>query len=129
MAASLSCAEESKAVKKDFELKTAAGEIAIGNVKVVMPADLSRPNAGLVLTDEGGNDIGFTVKPLAVIYDAVDGTMMSLKELSAGERVQVNYSTTPQGTRQATAVKVLPRAGAGEAKETEEALPEEGAIK
>jgi len=103
----VSFAEESRAVKKDFELRASAGNITVGNLKAVLPSDLSRPETGLVVTDGDGKDVSFTVKPLAVVYSALDGTLMSISDVPPGERVQVSYQATPKGKLQATSVKVL----------------------
>lgn len=122
---SVSFADEPKAARKDFELRGQAGSIVVGNLKAVLPSDLSRPETGLVVTDENGKEISFTVKPLAVIYSAVDGTLMSVKEISPGSRVQVSYSTTPQGRLRAAAVKVMGKAAEGETRPARPKVQEE----
>jgi hypothetical protein len=120
-----SFAEGAKAVKKDFELKASAGKVVIGSLKAVLPSDLSRPETGLIVSDENGRDISFTVKPLAVIYSAVDGTLMSIRDIPSGGRVQVSYLPAPQGKLRATAIKVLgnaAEAGMKPARQEEEAI-------
>jgi hypothetical protein len=107
--AASAAAEDAKVVKKDYELKGQEGQLVVGALKVVVPSDLTRPTTGLIITDKDGKDVEFVVKPLAVVYNAVDGTMLNLRDIPAGEVVQVSYKTTSEGSRQAMAVKVLPK--------------------
>ena len=65
-----------------------------------------QPRAKLVIADQGGNEIEFMVKTLAVIYDT-DGNMLSFDSLQQGAKVRVNYRILFGDRKEATAIKVL----------------------
>jgi hypothetical protein len=71
-----------------------------------MPSSLMQPKAKLVVSDQGGNEIEFRIKTLAVIYDA-NGVLMSFDSISQGSRVQVNYKIRSGDIKEATSIKVL----------------------
>jgi hypothetical protein len=62
--------------------------------------------AGLVISDQGGNEIEFTVKTLVVIYDTA-GNILSFDSLQQGTKVRVNYRILFGDRKEATAIKVL----------------------
>ncbi len=136
LAAAISCAhaDEAQAARKDFELKDAGPLAMTGIVTGVVPSDLTRPRAELVICDEGGEEVGFSVKTTAVIYDGNFGRLMSLTEIEAGDKIQVNYRIYKKGIYEATAVKLLPKKEAKKALEsvrTKKVMPvaEEAGIK
>jgi len=94
-------------VKTDFMLKGSEAFSITGTVRSVIPADLTRPNSGIVITGTDGKDVEFEVRPLAVVYQASDGKLLSLTEVTPDQRVQVSYMVTYDGKSQATAVKIL----------------------
>jgi hypothetical protein len=93
-------------IVSETTLSTADPEYMLGIVKCVMPSSLMQPKARLVVSDQGGNDVEFRIKTLAVIYDA-NGALMSFDSISQGSRVQVNYRTKGGDIKEATSIKVL----------------------
>ena len=93
-------------VIKDFTLESADPDHLTGKVVCVVPAELMRPRAEIVVADQSGSEICFTVKVLAVIYDS-KGKMLSLDQLTPGMAVQVNYRQLAHDKQEATSIKVL----------------------
>jgi len=93
------------AAAADYNLKGEEGQTLEGNIASILPADLVRPNAKVVISVENGQNVTFEVKPLAVIYNGADGRIMSLTELTVGQMVKINY-TAKGGSMQITAIKV-----------------------
>ena len=109
LAASVSFAEESNTVKKEVNLRTEGTEVAEGKVLSVTPSGVAKPSADLVIIDDKGSDVRFTVSSAAVVYSGSDGKLMSLNELLVGQRVLVNYVKTKDGANKATGVKAFPK--------------------
>ena len=91
---------------KDFTLESADPDYITGKVVCVVPAELMRPKAELIVADDSGAETCFTVKVLAVIYNTA-GKMLSLDQLAPGTPVQVNYRPLSCDVKEATSVKVL----------------------
>jgi len=119
LAVSMVFAEEATTVKKEVNLRTEGTEVAEGKVRSVTPSGIAKPNADLIIIDDKGSEIRFTVSSAAVVYSGSDGRLMSLDEILVGQRVLANYVKTKDGTYKATGVKVFP-------KEEEQPVREEG---
>ncbi|MFA6079021.1 MAG: hypothetical protein WC779_04685 [Candidatus Omnitrophota bacterium] len=117
--ASLSFAEEGKVSGGDYTMRAEGLESITGVVKLVQPAGLIRPNSVLIVTDETGRDLSITMRPSAAVYKGTDGKMVSLKELVAGQRVQVSYSAMGGTVLRGEAVKILQAKQAGSAAQQE----------
>jgi len=99
-------AQTGKRTIRDTELRTECQQSVTGTVSCIEPSSLMQPKAKIFITDQGGNEIGFIVKTLAVIYDN-NGNILSLDSLQQGARVQVNYRILCGDFNEATAIKVL----------------------
>jgi hypothetical protein len=91
---------------RETDLRTDCQESVTGTVSCVTPSGLMQPRAKLVIADQGGNEIEFTIKTLAVIYDTA-GNILSFDSLQQGSKVQVNYRVLSGDCKEATAIKVL----------------------
>jgi hypothetical protein len=91
---------------RETDLRTDCQESVTGTVSCIVPSSLMQPRAKLVLAEQGGNEIEFTIKTLAVIYDTA-GNILSFDSLQQGSKVQVNYRALSGGCKEATAIKVL----------------------
>lgn len=91
---------------RETDLRTECQESIAGTVSCIVPSGLMQPRAKLVLADQGGNEIEFTIKTLAVIYDTA-GNILSFDSLQQGSKVQVNYRVLSGDCKEATAIKVL----------------------
>lgn len=78
----------------------------MGSVVCIVPSGLMQPRARLIIAEQGGNEIEFTIKTLAVIYNTA-GNILSFDSLQQGAKVQVNYRALSGGFKEATAIKVL----------------------
>ncbi len=123
LTAFLSFAEEANNAKGDYTVRAEGLESMTGVVKSVHPADLTRPNSVIVITDESGKDLEIALRPSAVVYKGEDGKMVSLNELGAGQRVQVSYARMGANMLKADAVKILP------VKQEEAPKPQDNAAK
>lgn len=88
-----------------------------GTVKAVRFSSLQTAPATLLVTDNRGDEVEFTVKAHVVIYSDEVGMKMSLKDLAQGTRVIVQYEKTPEGFLAATSIKAIrpqPMAGGRE---------------
>lgn len=98
---------EAKKVITDTTLRSEEAQSIIGKVDSIMPADLlTRPKSKITITDESGNQVEFTVKPLAVIYD-MSGKIVALDEVSSGRKVQVHYKMLGGDAKEASSIKIL----------------------
>jgi hypothetical protein len=97
-------AAPAKKVVTDVNLQTADQDAVTGKVVEVMPADDFRMKPKIVVADQGGNNVEFVVKTLAVIYDA-SGALLALDEIQKGSNVEVHYRPI-SGAREATSIKV-----------------------
>jgi hypothetical protein len=91
---------------RETDLRTECQESVMGSVVCIVPSGLMQPRAKLIIADQGGNEIEFTVKTLAVIYD-IAGNILSFDSLRQGAKVQVNYRILSGDYKEATAIKVL----------------------
>lgn len=91
---------------RETDLRTECQESVAGTVSCVVPSGLMQPRAKLTITDQGGNEIEFTIKTLAVIYDTA-GNILSFDSLQQGSKVQVNYRALSGDCKEAIAIKVL----------------------
>jgi hypothetical protein len=91
---------------RETDLRTECQQSVTGTVSCIVPSCLMQPRAKLTIADQGGNEIEFTVKTLAVIYDTA-GKILSFDSLQQGAKVQVNYRTLSGDCKEATAIKVL----------------------
>lgn len=107
LVSSFSSAQESAQVKKDFEVRNPEARTITGIIKTVMPADLSRPNTIIIMTDEGGADVVLTLKPTAVIFNGSDGAILSVREIAAGAKIRANYNETVDGIYKVSAIKLI----------------------
>ncbi len=99
--------EASKKVVREVTLRTGAADFVTGKVDSVMPADLlARPRSKIVIVDDSGNSREFAIKALAVIYDS-NGSFLALDDVQPAQKVQINYITKADRTREATAIKIL----------------------
>ncbi len=91
---------------RETDLRTDCQESVTGTVSCIVPSSLMQPRAKLVIADQGGNEIEFTIKTLAVIYDTA-GNILSFDSLQQGMKIRVNYRALSGGCKEATAIKVL----------------------
>jgi len=75
-------------------------------VASITPSSLRQVKSKIAITDQSGNEVEFVVKALAVIYDA-GGSLLALDELTAGQKVQVNYRLKAGNIKEATSIKVM----------------------
>jgi len=81
-------------------------ESVVGTVASITPSSLRQVKSKIAITDQSGNEVEFVVKALAVIYDA-GGSLLALDELTAGQKVQVNYRLKTGNIKEATSIKVM----------------------
>lgn len=86
-------------------------------------AVVSTENNQLVV-DENGTQVSFVLKADAAITDA-EGNTVGLAELAAGTQVKVEYTVTPEGANEASAVSAVKEATEEEAPAEAAAEPEE----
>jgi predicted secreted protein len=92
---------------KASSMRPAAPNTATGTVETVELADLwTKPNPTLVITDENGKRVSFEVKPSAPVYGD-SGAFFSLRQVSPGDRISVNYRTGKKGVNEAAAIRVI----------------------
>ena len=103
----LSFSQEAKAARRDYNLKTEGTDSVTGVVQSAIPSDLSRISSRIVIRGENGQEAAFELRPSAVIYKGTDGTLLSLKEIKAGDKVRIDYLRFGYGESKATGVKLL----------------------
>jgi len=91
---------------REASLRTADSQSMEGSVACVTPSGIMQPRSKVTVSDAAGNNVEFTVKVLAVIYDS-KGTILSVDQLCQGDKVQVNYRTAGCNIKEATSIKVL----------------------
>jgi len=87
-------------------LRTADEQYMQGSVSCIVPSSIMQHRAKIVIKDQNGDEIEFTVKTLAVIYDPT-GAIMSLDKLQQGTKVRIHYKGAGENARMATSIKVL----------------------
>jgi hypothetical protein len=98
--------DEAKTVKKDYSINVGESLTVSGVVGSVVPSDMSKPSAKMSITDEGGANIEFTVKPSALIFTSSSGSLLTLHDIKNGDQVTINYRKK-DGVNEAVAVKVV----------------------
>jgi|GEM_PF-6812022 hypothetical protein len=91
---------------REASLRTADSQVMEGSVVCVIPSGIMQPKSKVTVSDAAGNQVEFTVKVLAVIYDS-SGTILSVDQLCQGDKVQVNYRTALCNIKEATSIKVI----------------------
>jgi hypothetical protein len=91
---------------RETDLRMECQEAVTGSVVCIVPSGLMQPRAKLIIADQGGNELEFTIKTLAVIYNAA-GDILSFDSLQQGAKVQVNYRALYGDRKEAIAIKVL----------------------
>ena len=101
-AAGQSTAPVTKAVSNPVVVKTFKGEIA--SVTIGDPAKKTRSEISVV--DEKGQKLSFVVRA-KVDISGKDGKATTLDKVAKGDKVVVEYTTTPKGTRKANSIKLV----------------------
>lgn len=110
--------------EREATLKTSGTMSVTGKVSAVEPANtLTRSKARISIIDENNNPLQFLVEAAAVVYDST-GRIISLKDIPAGTKVQVNYKEKANKVMEASAIKI--GGGDSPAKKTRapEAIPQ-----
>lgn len=102
-----------------FTLAIAALAIMNAYAEEKTAAVVSTENNQLVL-DENGTQISFALKADATIADA-EGNAVELAALDSGSKVKVEYTVTPEGINEASAVNAVNEEASVEAPEASEA--------
>jgi len=98
--------KEKPATQKEAVVTPIAPHIIKGKVDELNFADLlTKPNPDITILTEEGKKVKFVVKPSAVVYDA-DGTPLSLRQVSVGDNVSVNYRCTKEAN-EAAGIKLI----------------------
>lgn len=91
---------------KTSSVRSVAPNTITGTVETVELSSLwAKPNPTLVITDEKGERVSFKVKPSAPVYGDT-GAFFTLRQISAGDKVSVNYRTN-KGANEAAAIRVM----------------------
>jgi predicted secreted protein len=72
---------------------------------IVFSGDVTRVNPMLTLKKDDGEKIEFDVKPLCFVYRG-KGEQASIKEISKGTRVTVNYRVDGEGVSEAVMIRI-----------------------
>ena len=79
---------------------------ALGTVKLVTLEDASKGvKSEIVITDDLGKEMKFTVVPTSVISDK-EGKLVTLDKVTSGEKVSVQYTVTKDGNKEVVAIKI-----------------------
>lgn len=98
--------KEAPAAGKDKIIQPLEDKFLEGTVAAIEYADvLKRPNPIMTISASDGTNTVFIVKPLAVILDR-SGRTVTFREVTAGEKVQVNYRYV-NGENEAVMVKKI----------------------
>ena len=76
-----------------------------------------------LIVDEEGVQVAFTLKTGAAISDN-EGNALELAALPAGAKVKVEYTVTPEGTHEASAISTVKEASEEDAPEAAEEVKE-----
>lgn len=86
--------KEAPEVKQETTMMPAAPNTITGKVTSIAYADLfTKPNPDMTVATEDGKEVKFIITPSVVVMD-VDGTVLSLRQVDAGDDVSVNYRST-----------------------------------
>ena len=92
---------------KASSVRPVAPNTVTGTVESIEFANLwTKPNPTLVITGENGERVIFKVKPSAPVYGD-SGAFFTLRQVSPGDRVSVNYRTGKKGASEAAAIRVM----------------------
>lgn len=72
---------------------------------IVLSGDVTRVNPMLTLKKDNGEKVEFDVKPLCFVYRG-KGEQASIKEISKGTRVTVNYRVDSDGISEAVMIRI-----------------------
>ncbi|MBN1526434.1 MAG: protease inhibitor I42 family protein [Candidatus Omnitrophica bacterium] len=99
--------KEAPAGGKASSVRPVAPNMVTGTVESIEFADLWRkPNPTLVITDERGERVSFEVKPSAPVYGD-SGSFFTLRQVSPGDRISVNYRKGRTGVNEAAVIRVM----------------------
>jgi hypothetical protein len=87
--------------------KPAAHKTFVGTIESVTLADPAKgTKSEIVVVNEVKHKMNFLIKSTTTIYDA-QGKATTLDKCKAGDKVTVEYSTTPEGVHEAISVKMM----------------------